>query len=38
MDREDVIDLGVASDETKGPGGQYVDIGLGKATPGISDD
>jgi len=37
-DTQEIIDLGAASDETKGPGGPFVDIGLGQLTPGLSDD
>lgn len=39
MEREDdVIELGAASVETKGPGGPLPDIGLGQFVPGLSDD
>ena len=38
MEREDVIELGDASAETKGPVGHFVDASLGKAIPGLSDD
>ena len=32
------IDLGAASDETKGPVGKMIDISLGQAAAGLSDD
>lgn len=35
---DDVIDLGVASTETRGLGGLYFEDVIGKATPGLSDD
>jgi len=39
MEREyDVIDLGTASVETKGPGGPVGDVGIGLADAGLSDD
>lgn len=38
MEREDIIDLGEASVETKGGGSNLVDTGLGQAIPGLSDD
>jgi hypothetical protein len=39
MEREDdVIDLGTASVETKGPFGPRPDIGLGQVHAGLSDD
>ena len=39
MEREnDVIDLGTASVETKGPFGPKPDIALGQVQPGLSDD
>ena len=39
MEREDdVIDLGTASAETKGPVGPKPDIGIGEVLPGLSDD
>ena len=38
MEREDVIDLGEASTETKGPAGPFVDQGLGKIHEGLNDD
>ena len=39
MEREDdVIDLGAASIETKGPGGPVEDLALGIFETGLSDD
>lgn len=38
MEREDQIDLGTASIETKGHVGPIEDSELGKALPGLSDD
>lgn len=39
MDREDdVIELGAASTETKGPRGPEPDIGLGVFKTGLADD
>ncbi len=39
MEREDdVIELGVATAQTKGPGGMIPDGDLGQKTPGLSDD
>ncbi|MBO9623960.1 MAG: benenodin family lasso peptide [Sphingomonas sp.] len=39
MEREDdVIELGAASVETKGPGGPTDDVGLGIFPLGLSDD
>lgn len=39
MEREDdVIDLGTASVETKGPGGPVDDLALGIVQTGLSDD
>ena len=35
---DDVIDLGIASVETKGPFGREPDIGLGQGVPGLADD
>lgn len=36
--RTDAVELGIASDETKGPAGKMVDIGLGQEPVGLSDD
>ncbi|WP_152616663.1 benenodin family lasso peptide [Sphingomonas sp. ERG5] len=39
MERDnDLIDLGTASIETKGPRGPEPDIGLGKVPAGLADD
>ncbi len=38
MNREDVIDLGVASEQTMGPGGDPFDDFLGEKPIGLSDD
>ena len=38
MERIDVIDLGEASVETKGPAGPINDTKLGQFVPGLSDD
>ena len=38
MERNEVIELGVASTETRGLGGLYEEDVIGKATPGLSDD
>jgi hypothetical protein len=39
MEREDdVIDLGTASIETRGPFGPKEDIGLGQVPAGLADD
>jgi hypothetical protein len=38
MDREDVIELGVATEETKGPGAVPIDEALGQFGTGLSDD
>lgn len=38
MKREDVIDLGVASEQTMGPGGDPIDEFLGDDQVGLSDD
>lgn len=39
MEREnDVIELGTASVETKGPRGDLPDIGLGQVFAGLTDD
>ena len=39
MEREDeVVELGTASIETKGPKGNIPDVGLGQAFTGLSDD
>jgi len=35
---DDVIELGAASVETKGPRGPEPDIGLGKVPAGLADD
>lgn len=37
-DNQEVIDLGTASIETKGPGGNFVDIYLTQVPAGLSDD
>lgn len=36
--RDDIVDLGVASIETRGAGGPFVEDVIGKLTPGLSDD
>jgi len=33
-----VIDLGLASEETKGPGGKFGDVGLNIPPTGLTDD
>jgi hypothetical protein len=39
MNREDdVIDLGIASAQTMGPGGQPIDDFLGEVAAGLADD
>lgn len=38
MNREDQIDLGIASEETKGPTGVPIDDALGQDSAGLSDD
>jgi hypothetical protein len=41
MDRNDeqqVIDMGAASAETKGPSGRMIDFTLGQEPAGLSDD
>ncbi|CAM5420590.1 benenodin family lasso peptide [Sphingobium scionense] len=39
MEREDnVIDLGTASIETKGPGGNAGDVGLNQILTGLTED
>ncbi len=39
MERNDqVIDLGIASVETRGAGGPFIEDVLGKLTPGLSND
>jgi len=39
MNREnDVVELGTASIETKGPKGNIPDVALGQALTGLSDD
>ena len=38
MEREDLIDLGVASEETKGPGDVKIDDALGQNSAGLSAD
>lgn len=35
---DDLADLGVASDQTHGVGGPYIEDVLGKPAPGLSDD
>lgn len=38
MEREDVIDLGAASIETKGDAGPFGDVILTQLNPGLNDD
>ncbi|MBA4760906.1 benenodin family lasso peptide [Sphingomonas sp.] len=38
MEREDLIDLGVASVETKGPKGDFPDVGDGRILAGLTDE
>jgi hypothetical protein len=38
MDKEDIIELGVASEETKGIGQNHLDVPLGQPQTGILDD
>jgi hypothetical protein len=35
---QEVIDLGAASIETKGPGGHFVDASLTQILPGLTDE
>jgi hypothetical protein len=37
-EEQEVIDLGAASIETKGPGGQFVDTLLRAILPGLTDE
>lgn len=39
MKREDdVIELGAASLDTRGPGGDFPDLGVGQKMPGLADE